>query len=152
MLLGVLPRAIIKTHFLPHIFSKFPSFSPYKETEHRGLFPLLCVCLCLCSVPESNTRLTLIFACLPGCQSALQPWVSLGLLYNQSPTGVRFLNTIIFYRMGLLAPCPTLIFTEAIIGYRLFIKYLQAHDLYSNTTMCYLFSKLLNLALNKYRS
>jgi hypothetical protein len=24
-------------------------------------------------------------ACLPACQSALQPWVSLGLLYNQSP-------------------------------------------------------------------
>jgi hypothetical protein len=39
------------------------------------------------------------------CQSALQPWVSLGLLYNQSPPGVRFLNKIIFYRMGLLAPC-----------------------------------------------
>jgi hypothetical protein len=30
--------------------------------------------------------------------------VSLGLLYNQSPPGVRFLNKIIFYRMGLLAP------------------------------------------------
>jgi hypothetical protein len=37
------------------------------------------------------------------CQSALQPWVSLGLLYNQSSPGVRFLNKIIFYRMGLLA-------------------------------------------------
>jgi hypothetical protein len=41
------------------------------------------------------------------CQSPLQPWVSLGLLYNQSSPGVRFLNKIIFYRMGLLAPCPT---------------------------------------------
>jgi hypothetical protein len=44
---------------------------------------------------------------LPACQSALQPWVSLGLLYNQSPPSVRFLDKIIFYRMGLLAPCPT---------------------------------------------
>jgi hypothetical protein len=44
---------------------------------------------------------------LPACQSVLQPWASLGLLYNQSPPGVRFLNKIIFYRMGLLAPCPT---------------------------------------------
>jgi hypothetical protein len=44
---------------------------------------------------------------LPACQSALQPWVSLGLLYDQSPPGVWFLNTVIFYRMGLLAPCPT---------------------------------------------
>jgi hypothetical protein len=26
------------------------------------------------------------------CQSTLQPWVSLGLLYNQSPRGVRFLK------------------------------------------------------------
>jgi hypothetical protein len=42
---------------------------------------------------------------LPACQSALQPWVSLGL-YNQSPPGVRFLNRIIFYGMGLLPPCP----------------------------------------------
>jgi hypothetical protein len=33
--------------------------------------------------------------------------VNLGLLYNQSPPDVRFLNKIIFYRMGLLAPCPT---------------------------------------------
>jgi hypothetical protein len=41
------------------------------------------------------------------CQSALQPWVGLGLLYNQSPSGVRFLNKILFYRMGLLAPCTT---------------------------------------------
>jgi hypothetical protein len=40
-------------------------------------------------------------------QPALQPWVSLGLLYNQSLHGVRFLNKTIFYRMGLLAPCPT---------------------------------------------
>jgi hypothetical protein len=38
-------------------------------------------------------------------QSALQPWASLGLLYNQSPPGVRFLNKIIIYRMGLLVPC-----------------------------------------------
>jgi hypothetical protein len=38
------------------------------------------------------------------CHSALQPWESLGLLYNQSPTGVRFLNNHIFYKMGLLAP------------------------------------------------
>jgi hypothetical protein len=38
--------------------------------------------------------------------------VSLGLLYNQSPPGVRFLNKIIFYRMGLLAPCPTPILEE----------------------------------------
>jgi hypothetical protein len=45
--------------------------------------------------------------CLPAWQSALQPWVSLCLLYNQSPPGVRFLNKIMFYRMGLLAPCPT---------------------------------------------
>jgi hypothetical protein len=45
---------------------------------------------------------------LPACQSALQPWVSLGLVYNQSPPGVSFLNKIIFYRMGLLAPIPTL--------------------------------------------
>jgi hypothetical protein len=36
---------------------------------------------------------------MPACQSALQPWMSLGLLYNQSPPGVRFLNKIIFYRM-----------------------------------------------------
>jgi hypothetical protein len=40
------------------------------------------------------------------CQSALQPWVSLGLLCDQSPPGVSFLNRIIFYRMELLAPCP----------------------------------------------
>jgi hypothetical protein len=44
---------------------------------------------------------------IPACQSALQPWVSLGLLYNQSPPRVRFLNKIIFNRMGLLVPCPT---------------------------------------------
>jgi hypothetical protein len=44
---------------------------------------------------------------LPACQPALQPWVSLVLLYNQSPPGVRFLNKIIFYRMGLLSQCPT---------------------------------------------
>jgi hypothetical protein len=84
---------------------------------------------------------------MPACHSALQPWVSLGLLYNQSPLlsipyilfpffhlhllqitlivvpypllgpfpicsaypmlVVRFLNKITFYRMGLLAPCPT---------------------------------------------
>jgi hypothetical protein len=44
-------------------------------------------------------------ALIPACQSALQPWVSLGLLYNISPL-VRFLNKIIFYMMGLLAPCP----------------------------------------------
>jgi hypothetical protein len=37
----------------------------------------------------------------------LQPWASLGLLYNQSPPGVWFLNKIIFYSMRLLAPCPT---------------------------------------------
>jgi hypothetical protein len=53
-------------------------------------------------VPELN-----IPGILPVCQSALQPWVSLGLLYNWSPPGVRFLNRIIFYRMGLLAPYPT---------------------------------------------
>jgi hypothetical protein len=41
------------------------------------------------------------------CHSVLQPRVSLGLLYNQSPPGVRFLNKIIFYSIGLLAPCPT---------------------------------------------
>jgi hypothetical protein len=41
------------------------------------------------------------------CQLALQPWVSLGLVYNQSPPGVRFLNKMIFYRMMLLATCPT---------------------------------------------
>jgi hypothetical protein len=35
------------------------------------------------------------------CQLVLQPWVSLGLLYNPSPTGVMFLNKIICYRMGL---------------------------------------------------
>jgi hypothetical protein len=46
---------------------------------------------------------------MPACQSALQPWVSLGLLYNQSPPSVRFLNKIIFYRMALLAPCPVLL-------------------------------------------
>jgi hypothetical protein len=40
-------------------------------------------------------------ACLPACQLALQPLVSLGLLYNKSPPGVRFLNKIIFYRLGL---------------------------------------------------
>jgi hypothetical protein len=44
---------------------------------------------------------------LPACQSALQPWVNLGLLYNQSPPGVRFVNKIVFYRMGFLALCPT---------------------------------------------
>jgi hypothetical protein len=47
-------------------------------------------------------------ACLP----ELQSWVSLGLLYNQSPPGVRFLNKIIFYRMELLAPCPTTILED----------------------------------------
>jgi hypothetical protein len=52
---------------------------------------------------------------MPASQSALQPWVSLGLLYNQSPPGVRFLNKIIFYRVGLLAPCPTPILEESII-------------------------------------
>jgi hypothetical protein len=44
---------------------------------------------------------------VPACKAVLQPWVSLDLLYNQSPPGVRFLNKIIFYKMGLLAPCPT---------------------------------------------
>jgi hypothetical protein len=44
---------------------------------------------------------------MPACQSALQPWVSLGLPYNQFPPDVRFLSKIIFYRMGLLASCPT---------------------------------------------
>jgi hypothetical protein len=44
---------------------------------------------------------------ISACQLVLQHWVSLGLLYNRSPPGVRFLNKIIFYRMGLLAPCPT---------------------------------------------
>jgi hypothetical protein len=48
-----------------------------------------------------------VFTVLPACQLALQPWVSLGLLYNQFPPGVRFLNKIIFYRMGLSAPYPT---------------------------------------------
>jgi hypothetical protein len=48
-----------------------------------------------------------ILVLMPACQSALQPWVSLGPLYNQSLPGVRFLNKIIFYRMGFLAPCPT---------------------------------------------
>jgi hypothetical protein len=44
---------------------------------------------------------------LLACQSVLQPCLSLGLLYNQSSPGVRFLNKIIFYRMGtyLLSPC-----------------------------------------------
>jgi hypothetical protein len=59
----------------------------------------------------SNSRfqnIPSIHLSMPACQSALQPWLSLGLLYNQSPPpGVRFLNKIIFYRMGLLAPCPT---------------------------------------------
>jgi hypothetical protein len=45
--------------------------------------------------------------CLPACHSALQASVSLGLLYNESPPGVRFLNKNIFYKMGLLAPYPT---------------------------------------------
>jgi hypothetical protein len=40
------------------------------------------------------------------CQSALQPSVGIGLLYNQSPPGVMFLNKIVLYSMGLLAPCP----------------------------------------------
>jgi hypothetical protein len=48
------------------------------------------------------------------CQSALQPWVSRYLLYNQSPPGVRFLNKIIFYRMGLLAPYPAPIMEDQI--------------------------------------
>jgi hypothetical protein len=43
---------------------------------------------------------------LPVCQSALQAWVSISLLYNQSPPGVRFRSKIVFYRMGLLVPCP----------------------------------------------
>jgi hypothetical protein len=38
----------------------------------------------------------LFFVDLPACQSALQPWVSLGLLHNQSPSGVRFRTKIIF--------------------------------------------------------
>jgi hypothetical protein len=50
---------------------------------------------------------------MPACRTALQPWVSLGLLYNHSPPGVRFLNKIIFYRMWLLAPCPTPSLEEA---------------------------------------
>jgi hypothetical protein len=32
--------------------------------------------------------------CLPACQSLLQPWVSLGLLYNLTPPGGRFLNKL----------------------------------------------------------
>jgi hypothetical protein len=32
---------------------------------------------------------------------------ALGEPYNQSPPGVRFLNKIIFYRTGLLAPRQT---------------------------------------------
>jgi hypothetical protein len=55
----------------------------------------------------ATRRVTVERKCLPACQSALQPWVSLGLLYNQSPPGVRFLRKIINDRMGLLAPCPT---------------------------------------------
>jgi hypothetical protein len=45
-------------------------------------------------------------AIINACHSTLQPWVSLGLLYNQSPPGVRFLNKIIFYSVGLLVLCP----------------------------------------------
>jgi hypothetical protein len=51
---------------------------------------------------------TVINACQFGATALGMPWVSLGLLYNQSPPGVGFLNKIIFYRMGFLAPCPTL--------------------------------------------
>jgi hypothetical protein len=52
---------------------------------------------------------------MPACQSALQPWVSLGLLYNQSPRGIRFLNKIICYRMGLLAPCQNIKYSGILI-------------------------------------
>jgi hypothetical protein len=38
-----------------------------------------------------------------GATALGEPWP----LYNQSPPGVRFLNKIIFYRMGLLAPYLT---------------------------------------------
>jgi hypothetical protein len=41
---------------------------------------------------------------LPACQSALQPRLSLGLLYNQSPPGVRFLNKIIILQDGVVSP------------------------------------------------
>jgi hypothetical protein len=60
-----------------------------------------------------------LLACLPACQSALQPWVRLGLLYNQSSPDVRFLNEIILYRMGLLAPCPTPILEDQCVSLNL---------------------------------
>jgi hypothetical protein len=42
-------------------------------------------------------------ACLPAGATALgEPWTPL-----QPVSTVRFLNKIIFYRMPLLAPCPT---------------------------------------------
>jgi hypothetical protein len=43
---------------------------------------------------------------MPACQSALQPWVSFGLLYKQSPPGVSFLNKIIFLQDEVVSPIP----------------------------------------------
>jgi hypothetical protein len=60
-----------------------------------------------CRMIKAINELERIRKEVQACQSALQPWVSFGLLYNQSPPGVRFLKKIIFYRMGLLALCAT---------------------------------------------
>jgi hypothetical protein len=65
------------------------------------------VCLPFVELDISTVMLILDLYYMHACQSALQPWVSLGLLFNQSPPGVTFLYKIIFYKIGLLAPCPT---------------------------------------------
>jgi hypothetical protein len=54
---------------------------------------------------------------LPVGATALgEPWPS-----QQSVSNVRFLNKIIFYSMGLLAPCPTHIMQKNMIVFMLII-------------------------------
>jgi hypothetical protein len=94
------------------VLSDFEHLARRSHAMTHLLYPLgVCCVLYAVHVYKSAIKFGIFtFNCAKhtyACQSALQPWVSLGLLYNQSPPGVRFLNKITFYRMGLLAPCPT---------------------------------------------
>jgi hypothetical protein len=94
-----------KSAFCPQIVCMCFVYFPQKTATFspKGIELLVFVIQTLCLMWYKY----FIFShCLPACQSALQPWVSLGLLYNQSPPGGRFLNKIIFNRMRLLAPMP----------------------------------------------
>jgi hypothetical protein len=59
--------------------------------------------LYLCTSANVLSHVFCLPACLPVGATALgEPWPTL-----QPVSTVRFLNKIIFYRIGLLAPCPT---------------------------------------------